>query len=164
MPAHRYPAAAVAADYARGLAGILLTAGPLWLLGLSGALAWVLAACMLLFLVYFARAVVRHLTRIELSETGITARGPFGGAVVPWDELRSMKLSYYTTRSDRTGGWMQLDLSTGESSVSIDSRLQNFVDVVDIAAQQAERRGRPPLDETTRRNLKALGVRCGGDA
>ena len=163
MPAHRYPAGAIAADYARGLAGILLTAGPLWLLGLSGALAWVLAACTLLFLVYFARAVVRHLTRIELSETGITARGPFGGTV-PWDELRSMKLSYYTTRSDRTGGWMQLDLSTGESSISIDSRLQGFADVVDTAAQQARRRGRPALDETTRRNLKALGVECGGDA
>ena len=163
MPVYRYPAGALAADYARGLAGILLTAGPLWLLGLSGAFAWLLAACMLLFLVYFARAVVRHLTRIELSETGITARGPFGGAV-PWDELRSMKLSYYTTRSDRTGGWMQLDLSTGESSISIDSRLQDFADVVDIAAQQAQRRGRPALDETTRRNLKALGVECGGDA
>ena len=163
MPAYRYPTAAIAADYARGLAGILLTAGPLWLLGLSGAFAWLLAACMLLFLVYFARAVVRHLTRIELSETGITARGPFGGAV-PWDELRSMKLSYYTTRSDRTGGWMQLDLSTGESSVSIDSRLDDFADVVDTAAQHVQRRGRPALDETTRRNLKALGVECGGDA
>ena len=163
MPVHRYPAGALAADYARGLAGFVLTAGPLWLLGLSGAFAWLLAACMLLFLVYFARAVVRHLTRIELSETGITARGPFGGAV-PWDELRSMKLSYYTTRSDRTGGWMQLDLSTGEGSISIDSRLQDFADVVDIAAQQVQRRGRPALDETTRRNLKALGVECGGDA
>ena len=163
MPVHRYPAGALAADYARGLAGILLTAGPLWLMGLGGAFAWLLAACMLLFLVYFARAVVRHLTRIELSEAGITARGPFGGAV-PWDELRSMKLSYYTTRSDRTGGWMQLDLSTGESSISIDSRLQDFADVVDIAAQQVQRRGRPALDETTRRNLKALGVQCGGDA
>jgi hypothetical protein len=163
MPVHRYPAGAIAADYAQGLAGILLTAGPLWLLGLSGAFAWVLAACMLLFLVYFGRAVVRHLTRIELSETGITARGPFGGAV-PWDELRSMKLSYYTTRSDRTGGWMQLDLSTGESSVSIDSRLQDFVNVVEVAAQQVQRRGRPALDETTRRNLKALGVQSGGDA
>ena len=163
MPAHRYPAEAIAADYARGLAGILLTAGPLWLLGLSGVFAWLLAAGTALFLVYFARAVVRHLTRIELSETGITARGPFGGTV-PWDELRSMKLSYYTTRSDRTGGWMQLDLSTAESSISIDSRLQDFADVVDTAAQQVRRRGRPALDETTRRNLKALGVECGGDA
>lgn len=163
MREYGYSAGAMAADYVRGLGGIALTAGPLWLMEPAGVLAWVLAACMLLFLVYFARAVVRHLTRIELSETGITARGPFGGAV-PWDELRSMKLSYYTTRSDRTGGWMQLDLSTGESSISFDSRLQDFGDLVVIAAQQAERRGRPTLDEATRLNLKALGVRYGDDA
>ena len=157
MPAHRYPAGAFAADYIRGLAGLLLTAGPLWLLGLSGVVAWVLAACMMLFLVYFVRAVVRHLTRIELSETGITARGPFGGAV-PWGELRSMRLSYYTTRSDRTGGWMQLDLGTRERSISIDSRLEGFTEVAAAAALQAGRRGQA-LDQNTLSNLNALGVR-----
>ena len=158
MPAHRYSAAAIAADYARGLGGMLLTGGPLWLLGPSGAPAWVLAACMMLFLVYFVRAVVRHLTRIELSETGITARGPFGGAV-PWGELRSMKLNYYTTRSDRSGGWMQLDLGTGERSISVDSRLEGFADVAAAAAHQAQRRGYK-LDGNTLLNLRALGVRC----
>ena len=137
---------------------MLLTGGPLWLLGPSGAPAWVLAACMMLFLVYFARAVVRHLTRIELSETGITARGPFGGAV-PWGELRSMKLNYYTTRSDRSGGWMQLDLGTGERSISVDSRLEGFADVAAAAAHQAQRRGYK-LDGNTLLNLRALGVRC----
>jgi len=157
MPVHRYPAAAIAADYARGLGGILLTGGALWLLGPSGALAGVLAAGMMLFLVYFARAVVRHLTRIELSETGITARGPFGGAV-PWDELRSMKLNYYTTRSDRTGGWMQLDLGTGGRSISVDSRLDGFPEVAAVAAREAQRHGRQ-LDENTRFNLTVLGVR-----
>ena len=162
MAVHRYPIGAMAADYARGVTGIVLTAGPLWLLGLSGALAWVLAACMLLFLVYFVRAVVRHLTRIELNEAGITARGPFGGAV-PWDELRSMKLSYYTTRSDRTGGWMQLDLGTRERSISVDSRLQGFPEVAAVAASHAERLGHP-LDETTVSNLRALGVRRDDDA
>jgi hypothetical protein len=157
MAAYRYPVGAVAADYARGLGGIALTGGPLLLMTPSGALAWVLAACMALFLVYFVRAVVRHLTRIELTGTGIAARGPFGGAV-PWDELRSMKLSYYTTRSDRTGGWMQLDLSTGAGSVSVDSRLEGFAEVAGTAAREAQRR-RCPLDQATLLNLKALGVR-----
>ena len=158
MPAeYRYPAGAIAADYMRGLAGILLTGGPLWLMGLSGPLAWALAACMALFLVYFARAVVRHLTRIELSEAGIAALGPFGRAI-PWDELRSMKLNYYTTRSDRSGGWMQLDLGTGQRALSVDSRLEGFADVAGVAAQEARRRG-CHLDEATLSNLKALGVR-----
>jgi hypothetical protein len=157
MREYGYPAGAVAAEYARGLGGITLTAGPLWLMEPAGILVWVLAACMMLFLVYFARAVVRHLTRIELSETGITARGPFGGAV-PWDELRSMKLNYYTTRSDRTGGWMQLDLGTRERSISVDSRLEGFSEVAAVAAREAQRHGRQ-LDESTRFNLNVLGVR-----
>lgn len=158
MAQYGYPIGAIAGDYARGLGGLALTGGPFWLMRPSGAFAWVLAACMVLFLVYFVRAVVRHLTRIELSETGITARGPFGGAV-PWDELRSMKLGYYTTRSDRTGGWMQLDLSTGAGSVSIDSRLDGFAEIAGVAAREAQRRGYRP-DEVTLLNLKALGVRC----
>ena len=156
MPLYRYPAGATAADYARGLGGIALTAGPFFAMAPSGPLAWILSACILLFLVYFARAVVRHLTRIELSEAGIAALGPFGRAI-PWDELRSMKLSYYTTTSDRSGGWMQLDLGTGQRSISVDSRLEGFADIAGVAAQEARRRGRR-LDETTLLNLKALGV------
>jgi hypothetical protein len=157
MPLYRYPPAATAADYARGVGGIALTAGPLFALAPSGPLPWILAACMLLFLVYFVRAVVRHLTRIELSEAGIAALGPFGRAI-PWDELRSMKLNYYTTRSDRSGGWMQLDLGTGQRALSVDSRLEGFADVAGVAAQEARRRG-CHLDEATLSNLKALGVR-----
>ena len=157
MALYRYPAEAAVADYACGLGGIALTAGPFFALAPSGPLAWILAACMLLFLVYFVRAVVRHLTRIELSEAGIAALGPFGRAI-PWDELRSMKLNYYTTRSDRSGGWMQLDLRTGQRSISVDSRLEGFADIAGVAAQEARRRG-CPLDETTVLNLKALGVR-----
>lgn len=117
---------------------------------------------MLLFLVYFARAVVRHLTRIELSETGIAARGPFARAI-PWDELCSMKLSYYTTRSDRTGGWMQLDLGTRRRSICVDSRLEDFAEIASAAAEQARQRGHR-LDDATLFNLQALGVRCEGDA
>jgi len=162
MRRYRYPVGAISADYARGLGGIALTAGPLWALAPSGPLAWVLAACTLLFLVYFVRAVVRHLTRIELSETGIAARGPFGGAI-PWDELRSVKLNYYTTRSDRTGGWMQLDLGTRQRSICVDSHLEGFAELASAAAREAVRRGHR-LDEATLLNLKALGIRCDGDA
>ena len=137
-------------------------ATPLAIMAPSGPLAWMLAAGMLLFLVYFARAVVRHLTRIELSETGITVLGPFGRAI-PWDALCSMKLNYYTTRSDRTGGWMQLDLGTRRRSICVDSRLEGFAELAGAAAREARRRGHR-LDDATLFNLKALGVRCEGDA
>lgn len=151
----------MAADYARGLGGIALTAGPIWFLAPNNPLIWLLAAGTILFLVYFVRAVVRHLTRFELSETGIEARGPFGG-VIPWDALCSMKLNYYTTRSDRTGGWMQLDLGTSERSICVDSRLEGFAELAGVAAQHALQRGHR-LDNTTRFNLKVLGARTERD-
>ncbi len=58
---------------------------------------------------------------------------------------------------------MQLDLSMRGCSISVDSRLEGFAEVVAVAAQQAQRRG-CGLDETTRSNLRALGVRIDGDA
>lgn len=158
---YRYPAGAVAADYARGLGGIACTGGPVWFLAPAGPLYWVLAAAAVLFLVYFVRAVVRHLTQIELSETGIVARGPFGRAI-RWDELCSVKLNHYTTRSDRSGGWMQLDLSNARRSICVDSSLGDFPELAGAVAEETLRRGKR-LDDCTRVNLSVLGVRCEGD-
>ncbi len=152
----RYPASALCADYARGVGGVALSAGLLCVVSPEKPIAWVLAAALVLFLVYFARAVVRHLTRFEWSESGIVARGPFGG-VVPWEELNSMQLRHYTTKSDRTGGWMQLDLGTQRGSIRMDSRLQCFAEIARTAALQARRRG-TALDEATLTNLQALGA------
>ncbi len=158
MQLFRYPAGALTADYARSLSGLALTAGPIWFLAPAGVVYGVLTAGSVLFLVYFARAVVRHLTQIELSETGIAARGPFGAAI-RWDELCSMKLNHYSTRSDRSGGWMQLDLSSRRRSIHVVSELGNFPQLAGAAAREALRRGHR-LDERTRANLGALGVPC----
>jgi hypothetical protein len=152
----RYPAGALSADCARGLFGSAVSGGLSMVVSLESPVAWILAAVFALFLVYFARAVVRHLTRIELSEKGVVARGPFGGAV-PWDELGSMKLRHYTTRSDRTGGWMQLDLGSRHASIRVDSRLDCFAEIARAAALEALRRGHA-LDPATRFNLHAMGV------
>jgi hypothetical protein len=157
-----YPARAAAAAYARGATGLALTLLPLWALQPARAVAWALAAGAALFLVYFVRAVVRHLTQIELDETGISAKGPLG-AVIRWDELRSVRLSYYTTRSDRTGGWMQLDLRGARRRIAVDSSLGGFAELAGAAAREAERHGRA-IDEATRANLAALGVALARDA
>jgi hypothetical protein len=147
---------ALYADYARGLCGIALAGGLLALATPGKPVAWILAAVLALFLVYFARAVVRHLTRIEWSERGVVARGPFGRAV-SWEELCSMKLRHYTTKSDRTGGWMQLDLGSRYASIRVDSRLDCFAEMARAAAAEARRRGQS-LDASTLFNLHALGI------
>ncbi len=104
------------------------------------------------------------MTHIELDETGIRVQAAFGlpGAALRWEELRSLRLDYYSTRGDpegRTvqGGWMQLRLRDARRTIRIDSELEGFVELVRAAALEARRRG-ADLDWTTRANLGVLGL------
>ncbi len=99
------------------------------------------------------------MTRIELDETGIRARGPFARAI-RWDSLRSLRLDYYSTRRDadgRTmqGGWMQLKFRDGRRTIRVDSELEGFAELAAMAAAEAARRGLA-LDPATAQNLEAL--------
>jgi hypothetical protein len=157
----RYPAQALLADYLRGAIGSAVCAGPIFLVKPSPAVAAGLGAAALLFLVYFARTVCRQLTHIELDETGIRVRGPLG-ALIRWEGLRSLRLDYYSTRSDpegRTmhGGWMQLRLRGAQRTIRIDSEADGFAELAGAVAAEARRRG-ADLDEATRANLEMLGI------
>src|SRR5258706_3904309 len=142
-------------DYAGGGIGVSLTLGPLALVHPAAPVAWVLTAAAVLFLVYFGRTVCRHLTHIELDEAGIRASGPLGAAI-RWEDLRSLRLDYYSTRRDREGGWMQLRLRDAQHTIRIDSELDGFVGLVRAASAEALRRGLR-FDESTHGNLRALG-------
>lgn len=162
--AYRYPPGAIAADYARSLAGFSVSVGPLWLAHPSSGVVWVLSAIAALFLVYFLRTVARNTFQIELDETGVRARG-LRGAEIRWEQLRSVRLRYYSTRSDRSGGggWMQLDLRAASRSISVDSRLTGFAEIVRASVREATRRG-CTLDEATLANLEALDASTGDGA
>jgi len=155
-PLFRYSWRALLPDYAGSAIGLALLLGPLAFVQPAAPVAWVLAAAVVLFLVYFGRTVCRQLTHIELDETGIRVRGPLGAAL-RWEELRSLGLDYYSTRRDREGGWMQLRLRDARRTIRIDSELDGFVDLVRAVALEARRRG-AALDEATRANLAVLGL------
>lgn len=157
---YRYGGRSIALECAQGTAGFALTGGVLIGAQPAGPVIWVLAAAAGLFLVYFGRAVVRYLTRIELDERGIRARGPLG-TVIPWDEMCSLRLNHYTTRSDRSGGWMQLDVSGARHSIRIDSSLTGFTVLAATVGREALRRGKR-FDERTRSNFGSLGVSLHG--
>jgi len=157
---YRYKGRSIALECMQGAAGFALTGGLLMGAQPAGLAIWALAAAAGLFLVYFGRAVVRYLTRIELDERGIQARGPLG-AVIPWDEISSLQLDHYTTRSDRSGGWMQLDVRGARRSIRIDSSLTEFAVLAAAVAREASRRGKP-LDERTRFNFGSLGISLHG--
>jgi len=158
--AHRYSWRALLPGYAGSAIGLAFSLGPLAVAHPAGPVAWVLAAAAALFLVYFGRTVCRQLTHIELDENGIRAKGPLGAAI-RWEDLRSLRLGYYSTRRDpegRTmqGGWMQLRLRDAQHTIRIDSELEGFVELVRTASAEALRRGLS-FDEGTHGNLRALG-------
>ena len=160
-PALRYSWRSLVPDYAGGGIGLALSLGPLAYAHPAASVAWVLAAAAALFLVYFGRTLCRQLTHIELDEAGIRARGPLGAAI-RWEDLRSLRLDYFSTRRDpegRTmdGGWMQLRLRDARRTIRIDSELEGFVSLARVAALEARRRG-IDLDGATRTNLGVLGI------
>jgi hypothetical protein len=73
-----------------------------------------------------------------------------------------MALSYYSTKRDRSGGWMQLALrSAGARAVKVDSSLDGFYDIVERAAKAAEVRNLE-LSVATRVNLRSMGITVAG--
>jgi hypothetical protein len=155
---YRYSRRALAADYARGAAGLALCAVPLAFLNPAPLVRAVLVAGAALFLVYLLRTVARNSFRIEFDETGIRAGGVLG-AEIRWESLCSVRLRYYTTRRDRFGGggWMQLDLRGRRRAITVDSGLCGFAEVARVTVREARRRGHE-LDESTCANLGALGA------
>lgn len=153
---HRYPPSALRAAYLLAGTGIVIGFGP-FIFGQSATfLRWLLGAMGLLFLVYFARTVVRQLTRIEIDATRIGARGPLG-VDIRWNDVRALRLNYYSTRQDRSGGWMELLVKGPRRSIRIESTLEGFVDVVGDAVREVGQR-KLELDDRTRANLHALGI------
>ena len=144
----------LSADYARSAIGAALFLGALAWLEPAPAIGGILGAGAALFLVYFARTVCRQLTRIELDEAGIRARGPLGGAL-RWGELRSLRLDYYSTRRDQEEGWMQLKLRGARRTIRVDSGLSGFAELARATVERARAAG-VELEEPTLSNLKLL--------
>jgi hypothetical protein len=154
----RYPPHSMLADFARAAAGLMCTLVPIVWMQPAGIVVVALAAGAAIFLVYFARTFLICLSSIELDGTGIRATGPaFGaaGAAIPWEELRLVRLKYFTTRNDREHGWMQLELRGRGRRIAVDSRIEGFRELAATVAAAAQRRSLE-LDHATRANLEAL--------
>jgi hypothetical protein len=157
---HPYPPSALLGDYLRCLAGIVLALPPLVFVATSRIVSLIFAALVALFVAFGSRTLLMQLRRIEMSDAGIEAGGPFPTRL-DWAALEEMRLAYYATRRDGEGGWMQLMLRAGGRRLRLDSRIENFRAIVEQAAYAARRR-RLALTATTKTNLAALGVVTGG--
>jgi len=153
---HRYSFAALRGDYARAALGLALTVGLAALAGGEPVSTAILLGAALIFLAFGMRTWLRQRTTVEVGEKGISTSG--GRYVnLPWAELSALKLRYYATKRDRTGGWMQLTLAAGRSRLSLESSLDGFVELVRRAVLAANVNDLT-LDSSTRNNLLALGI------
>lgn len=170
----RYPAGVLCADYLRGLVGLSLTGGPLLLLP---TVPWVSGALGLgcgLFAAYLVRTALRHGTSLHVDDRALRVTGPFadrprlaaltghGNRTLPWSELRGLRLHYFSTRRDRSDGWLVLTLKGPDGSIRIDSALPGFAAILDRAVPAAHAAG-VPIGTATEENLLALGRPVPGD-
>ena len=154
---HRYKAGALIGDYGRAGIGVFFTLGPLAVTTPLPVVTGILGALGALFLAYGVRTVIRHCTVIRLSAKGMEANGPLGTRLT-WADVRGLSLRYYSTRRDRTGGWMQLRVRGRRRAVRIDSAIDDF-DVILARAARAARTKEITLDPSTIENLRLRGIR-----
>jgi hypothetical protein len=153
---HAYSAGAVATDYLRTAAGLGLAGVPLAFVETMPWLTVLLAAIALVFAGYGLDTVVRHRTRIEADEAGLRARG-IAIRDFDWRAISALRLCYYSTRRDRSRGWLQLTLEGGGRRLRVDSRISGFAELV-ARASAAAGRNRLRLDAATLSNLAAMGI------
>jgi hypothetical protein len=157
MSRHAYPTSAMLGDYVRAAAGLVPATAILATVPVGMVAATVLGGFAALFAIFGIRTGLRHGTQIEATEAGLQTSGLLRVST-PWGELDRIKLAYYSTRRDHRGGWMQLELRSGSSTLRVDSRIEGFTELVEAAVKAAELRGLS-LSAATSINLQALGVK-----
>lgn len=157
MVEYRYPSRALAADYVRAAVGVIFTVVPLVLLQIERGVTAVLVALTVTFVVYAIRTAYRGAIRVSVDEQGIATRG-VRQTRLPWRDITGMRLTYYSTKRDGRGGWMQLRLSGPDNVLRFESSLDGFADLARRGYAATQSRG-IALDPATAENLRLLGVR-----
>jgi hypothetical protein len=151
----RYPTKAMVGDYVRAAFGLTLTGTPILLSPPGSAAVYILGPLALLFLVFGVRTALRHRTVVELDDRKVAVRGLWRGDL-DWSELQETRLNYYSTKRDRSQGWMQLVLRGPRGKLRFDSTLDGFPDVARRAYQTSRAKGLE-LSDASISNFAALG-------
>ena len=155
-----YPRRAQAAAYLRSTAGLIMIGIPLALGDPGFVASIILGGIALAFLAYGVRTWLRGKVRIQIDNIGITVSGPLPAAL-RWDDMTGVTLSYYSTRRDKTDGWMQLNISGARRKLTIESTLDGFAEVARRVIAEAGQR-ELELSPSTRNNLRPLGITAQG--
>ena len=156
MTTYNYPTRKILEDYALAGVGMVLTATPLFLPNLSIILEFLFGAAFLLFGYYGIVTIKRHTTQVHVTEQSVSLHGPIS-ASINWQEVKALKLDYFSTIRGAENGWMQLSLSGNSRGIKLDSRLNGFLKIAQLAVSSA-RANHLTLDPITIDNLVALGI------
>lgn len=152
---HRYTFRSLLPDYLRGAAGLVVAAG-IWALASDSVhIIVIFGGLTVLFLLFTMRTVARQQTRVEMTDDAIASWG-LRHVALRWQELDRVRLRYYSTRRNRSGGWMNLQLRGGGGSIAIDSTIDGFEAIAARAARSIVD-NRLAADSVTLANLAALG-------
>ena len=156
MSIHRYPSNALVGDYVRAGFGLLLTLGPALAVPRDSVALWVLLPLALLFAVFAVRTLARHKATVELTPAAVSL-STWQRVTLQWSDLKQLRVDYYSTRGDRSGGWMQLTAKGDGATIRVDSAIDEFVAIARAAADAARANG-IEITEATRVNLGHLGI------
>ena len=105
----RYSTKSLNADILRAIIGFGLCICPVIFIVAEPLINGILIASSLLFLVFGIKTWLRRSVRVNFKENEIIISGPISRSL-EWNELRGLKLSYFSTRRNKKDGWMQLKL------------------------------------------------------
>ncbi len=150
----RYPESYFRKSYFRAAFTCAFVVG-LWLImPTSKWLIVFVAAVLALIFGYTLQIYLRQRSVLALDDIGLHVTGPLSYRLA-WQDLRRLKLSYYSTRRDGSEGWMQLKLVGKGRSIRIDSDLIGFETIVIEALRQADLLGLD-VGSATRHNAAVL--------
>tara|TARA_B100001142_G_C14081936_1_gene557751 strand:+ start:278 stop:799 length:522 start_codon:yes stop_codon:yes gene_type:complete len=152
----KYPLQSILIEYGASIIGIIITLLPLFLTTPLVIVSAVLCFLGALFFAYGIRAIFRHYTLVEISDTSIQVKG-FRNTNIKWESLEQLKLSYFSTRRNQEAGWMQLRLKANNVTIRFDSSLEGFETILLKAAYNAQKYS-AYLNTNTIQNLNALGL------
>jgi len=150
-----YPLSRLWPDYLRAGGGLAICLGLVLFAAPQSVIFTVLVGLSLLFAWLGAVTAWRQQIEIELDTTGVVRRGWGRTVALPWPTLKAVTLRYYSTRRDRSEGWLQLVIEAEGGTLRVDSNLIGFPSLVERAFAAAEQNG-VAISETSRLNAGRL--------
>ncbi|MGF1611695.1 MAG: hypothetical protein ACFCUQ_19995 [Kiloniellales bacterium] len=164
MKLYRYPPRALAGDYLRAAVGVGVGVGVLLSVPPTPVIVVVFGGLAGLFGYFGLRTIQRHVTKVAVTGDEICRRA-FGTDVMAWGELERFKLRYYGSKRQQqrgNGGFLELTLSGGGTSLTLESNLEGFTYIAWRAAKAMRDNG-ASMDPTSAGNLLAIGLDADGE-